>query len=77
MEKPGLLILAGAARLAHFIEADAFVKRAPGPVGEQDTRAQKHHRYEEHATTAIVPCVPPPPNPNATRGRGERKEAKV
>ena len=65
--------MAGTARPAHFIETDAPVKRAPGPISDQDTKPQKHHRYEEHATTAIVPYVPPPPNPHATPRKGGKK----
>ena len=75
VEKPGLLILAGTAKPAHFIEDDALVKRPAAPITGGDTRPTKQHRYEPNATTAIVPYVPPPPNPAAGKGKGGRKGA--
>ena len=66
VEKPGLLMMAGAAKQGQFIGDDAPAKR---PVGPGDGGGSEHKRHKTDG--AIVPYVPTPPNPHGGAGRGK------
>ena len=74
IEKPGLLLLAGTARISEFLDEDVKTKRPTEP-GANHERPVKQHRTEG----TIVPYVPNPPvptggaTPRGGKGRGSGK----
>ena len=73
IDKPGLLLLAGTARMSEFLDEDVKTKRPTGP-GENTDRPHKQHRTGGE----IVPYVPTPPvptggTPRSGKGRGGGK----